>query len=152
MIRTKTAFIIFIVLTVIVFPYYIFILSINSDFLNSIIPGWNTTIIHARVISNIFKFLILIVVSLYYFKLSGIANEIDLKKFLIHFSLTLPAVFIGKINLWNLIDFSSYNPEVFMNCIQIIVCLNIFINILFFCGQILFAINYIKTKRNKQVR
>ncbi|MFH6996821.1 hypothetical protein ACHRVZ_02750 [Flavobacterium sp. FlaQc-57] len=62
MIKTKTAFILFIILDIILFPYYILVLSINSDFLYSIIPGWNTAIIPGRLISNLIKFLILIVV------------------------------------------------------------------------------------------
>ncbi len=138
MVKTKIAFIIFTVLTVIIFPYYIFILSIDSDFLNSIIPGWYTTIFPARIISNLFKFLILVVISFYYWKLSKIENEINLKKFLIHFFLTIPAILIAKLNVYEFFRMFSYSPESFLSLIKVVVYINILVNILFFIGQVFF--------------
>lgn len=147
MIKTKTAFIIFIALTVIIFPYYILILSIDSDFLNSIIPGWHTTIIPGRIISNLFKFLVLIIVSFYYWKLSKVANEIDFRKFTIHFLLTIPAALIAKMNVYDFVTTDLYNPESFLSVIQMVIIINIFTNILFVAGQIFFGIFYTRIKK-----
>ena len=142
MVKTKIAFIIFAVLTVIIFPYYIFILSFDSDFINSIIPGWHTTIFPARIISNLFKFLILGVISFYYWKLSKIKNEINLKNFIIHFFLTIPAILIVKLNLYEFLRMFSYNPESFLSLIKAVLYINILVNILFFIGQVFFVLLY----------
>lgn len=148
MIKTKTAFIIFIALTLIIFPYYILILSIDSDFLNSIIPGWHTTIIPISIISNLFKFLVLIIVSFYYWRLSRVVNEIDLKKFIIHFLLTIPAVLIAKLNVYDFVRTDLYSAKSFLSVIQTVVFINIFFNILFFTGQVFFGIFYKRTNRS----
>jgi len=147
MIKTKRVFIIFAAITVIVFPYYIFIISIDSDFINSMIPGWHTSIIQIKIISNLFKFLILTVVSFYYWKLSKIINEIDSKKFIIHASLTIPAVLLAKLNVYDFVKTTLNTPESFLSIIQMIVFINIFFNILFFIGQVFFGIFYIRTKK-----
>jgi hypothetical protein len=147
MIKTKRVFIIFAAITVIVFPYYIFIISIDSDFINSMIPGWHTSIIQIKIISNLFKFLILTVVSFYYWKLSKIINEIDSKKFIIHVSLTIPAILLAKLNVYDFVKTTLNTPESFLSIIQMIVFINIFFNILFFIGQVFFGIFYIRTKK-----
>ena len=144
--RTKTAFIIFLLLSIIVFPYYLFIVAINFDFFYSIIPGWNTTIIPAQIISNLIKFTILSVVIFYYWKLLKVTKEISYNKFLVHFFLTVPGVLFGKINLYDLLIF--YNPEHIIHQIQIVVCIHIFINILFFLGQIVFWVLYVRFRKN----
>lgn len=79
MIKTKYAFLVFFVLALIVFPYYIIYLS--SDFLSSIVPGWNTTIVQGRVISNLLKFVALLITTICYWKLSKINDQIILKAF-----------------------------------------------------------------------
>jgi hypothetical protein len=148
MITSKTAFIIIIAfLCIIVFPYYIAILLINSDFLSSIIPGWNTNIVDLRIVSNLIKFLVLSIVSFYYWKLSKNTENIDLKKFTIHLSLTLPAILAGNFNVYKFVEMNLYNPESFLSQIKMVIYINTFINILFFSGQILFWIFYVKFQK-----
>ncbi|PIF33952.1 hypothetical protein CLU81_4583 [Flavobacterium sp. 9] len=151
MIKTKTAFIIFLLLSTIIFPYYILVLSINSDFFNSIIPGWNTTIIPVRLISNLVKFIILSIVSFYYWKLSKTSNEIKLKKFIIHLALTIPAVVVAKLNLYELVPLNLNDSDIILSQIKKVVYINMLLNILFFIGQILFWIFYIKLQRTRIV-
>ena len=86
MIKTKIAFTVFLLLSLIIFPYYIFFLQ--SDFLSSIVPGWNTTIVSGQIISNFIKFIALFITTICYWKLLKIDNKISLKKFLIHFAFT----------------------------------------------------------------
>lgn len=148
MIKTKTAFIIFALLSIFIFPYYLFLLYINSDFLSSIIPGWNTTIVPIRLISNLIKFLLLIMISFYYWKLSKVIKEINLKKFILHFALTLPLVLIAKLNVYQFVEMKLYNPESFLSQIQMVIYINVFVNILFFLGQILFVIHYKRSKKS----
>lgn len=142
MIKTKIAFLIFLTLSLIVFPHYIFI---DSDFLNSVIPGWNTTIIPARVISSLFKFIILILITSYYWKLSKYSSKIDFKKFLIHLSFTIPAILVSKLNVYEFVRINLYDSESFLSQIQMVVFINVIFNILFFVGQILFGANYYRS-------
>jgi hypothetical protein len=146
-IKTKTVFKIFAILTIIIFPFYIIIIGINSDFLSSIIPGWNTNIVGFRIIANLIKFIILSVVSFYYWKLSKNTINIDLKKFIIHLSLTLPAILAAKLNIYKFVEMNLHNPDSFLSQIQMVIYINTFINILFFVGQILFGIFYIRFQK-----
>lgn len=136
MIKTRTVFVIFIFLLLFIFPYSILIFCLNSDFLSSIIPGWNTIIYP---IGALFKFFVLLFVSFYYWKLSKTVNKISLKKFMIHFLLTIPGVFIMRLNLYQL-----FNSENFIIQIKTIIFIKTFASILFFLGQILFWIYYKK--------
>lgn len=148
MIKSKSAFIIFLILLLLLFPYYI--IYLQSDFLSSMIPGWHTNVIAGRTISNLIKFIILFITTVYYWKLSKITDKLNLKKFLIHFLMTFPAVFIGRVSVFELFNLHSLDADSFVNLIQIIVFINICINILFFTGQILFGLHYQKLK--KQLR
>ncbi|CAM3514354.1 DUF2569 domain-containing protein [Flavobacterium chungbukense] len=149
MIKTKYVFLVFFVLALIVFPYYIIYLS--SDFVSSIVPGWNTTIVSGQIISNLIKFVALLITTICYWKLSKINNQIILKSFLIHFTLTIPAVFISRMSLYELITSISFNPENFVNRISLIIFINICLNILFCIGQIIFWRFYIKSKRSYRI-
>lgn len=145
MIKTKTAFVIFVLLSIITFPYYI--LYLNSDFLSSIVPGWNTDVFGLRIVSNLIKFIVLSVVSFYYWKLSKNTEKIDLNKFTIHLSLTLPAILTANFNVYKFVEIILYNTERFLSQIKMVIYINTFINILFFLGQILFWIFYVKLQR-----
>ncbi|KUJ59867.1 hypothetical protein AR687_21200 [Flavobacteriaceae bacterium CRH] len=147
MLKTKTAFIIFVILTAFTFPYLYLPLILNSDFFSSLIPGWHTVIY--PLLPALIKFLFLIIVSFFYWKLSKITNEIDLKKFIIHFLLTIPGIIFSKINLYKILYSNSAEPENFMFQIQTVVFIRITANILFFVGLILFGIYYKKIKKNQ---
>lgn len=142
MIKTKTTFFIYIFLLVLLFPYSI--LYLNSDFLSSVVPGWHTTIYPA---ATLIKFIILLIVAFYYWKLSKVINEIDFKKFTFYFLLTFPGVLITKLDLYTLFHFSPNNTENLMTTIRTVIFIRIFTNILFFTGQILFAVYYKKQSR-----
>ncbi|MDR7370527.1 hypothetical protein [Flavobacterium aquidurense] len=148
MIKTKTAFLIFAFLCIIVFPYYIAILCINSDFFNSIIPGWHTNIVGGKVILNLIKFAILSIVTFYYWKLFKIKSEINFKKFFIHLLLTLPSVLIAKLNLADFIDLNFNDLTIFASQIKMLAYIRVFSNILFLLGQILFWRFYVKFQKN----
>ena len=144
--NTRIAFFIFLTLSVTIFPYYI--IYLQSDFLSSIIPGWNTDIVGIKIVSNLIKFVILGIITFHYWKLSKLTKEISYKKFLIHFGLTFPGVLLGKINLYDLLNFNTVNPEDIIHQIQIVVYIHVFMNILFFVGQILFWIFYVRFLKN----
>lgn len=147
MIRTNHVFGIFLILSLTIFPYYIFYLQ--SDFLSSLVPGWNTTIYPGQIILNLIKFTFLSVTTICYWKLSRIENKITFKKFLNHFLLTIPAIIIGKISLDSL-TIIYLSTENFLNRIKIIVLINICLNILFIIGQVVFWNYFVKVKYNPQ--
>lgn len=149
MIKSKIAFIFFAFLTAFTFPYSYLPFILNSDFFSSLIPGWHTDIYPYPLIPALIKFLFLIVTSIFHWKLSKITNEINLKKFLIHFLLTVPGIIFSKINLYELLYSDSSQPENFMYEIQAVVCIRVLANILFFLGLILFGIYYKKIKKNQ---
>lgn len=93
------------------------------------------------------KFIILSIVAFHYWKLSKLIKEISYKKFLIHVGLTVPGILLGKINLYNLLNYNAVNPEDVIHQIQIVVYIQVFMNILFFTGQILFWIYYVRLKK-----
>ena len=94
------------------------------------------------------KFVILGIITFHYWKLSKLTKEISYKKFLIHFGLTFSGVLLGKINLYDLLNFNTVNPEDIIHQIQIVVYIHVFMNILFFVGQILFWIFYVRFLKN----
>lgn len=142
MIKVKIILIVFFGFLILLFPYYI--IYLQSDFLSSIVPGWHTDIVSGQLIINLIKFLFLVITFFLYWKLSKIQKEIEFKHFVIHFLLTLPAVLVSKINLYNLLNFHSINPESFIKQIQIIIWINSGVNLLFFSGFIWFIFLYKK--------
>lgn len=145
MIRTKTAFMVFLILSLIIFPYYI--IYLQSDFLSSLAPGWNTNIFPGEIMGDLFKFLILIVTVYFYWKLSAILKEFSFNFFLIHFIFTLPAIIISKISFYEFFNFNPLDTEKIIQKTHIIVYGITLINILFFISQALFWRFYLKTER-----
>ncbi|SHL84378.1 hypothetical protein SAMN05444366_1755 [Flavobacterium saccharophilum] len=144
--NTRIAFFIFLILSFTIFPYCI--IYLQSDFLSSIIPGWNTNITGIKIVSNLIKFLILSIVTFYYWKLSKIKLEINYKIFLIHLLLTFPAIIATKLYLYDFINMNFKDLEGFTSQIKIVVYIRIFTNILFLLGQILFWIFYVRFLKN----
>jgi hypothetical protein len=144
--KTKLAFFIFFILSITIFPYYI--IYLQSDFLSSIVPGWNTNITEIKVASNILKFLIVSIVTFYYWKLSKIKPKINYTLFLIHLLLTFPAILITRLNLYDFLNMNFNNLSCFNSQIKIVVYTRIFTNILFLFGQIMFWIFYFRYKKN----
>ncbi|MCR4030072.1 MULTISPECIES: hypothetical protein [Flavobacterium] len=142
MIKTKYTFIIFVVLLVLMFPYLI--LFVGSDFLSSLVPGWNTSFFGGAFINDLFIFIVLSISVYLYWKLSKNKTEISLKHFLIHFLLTIPAIIFSKSDSFELIEFDSLNPENFIWRIYFVIY---FLTALFFIGQILFWRYYTKITR-----
>ncbi|MBS7253372.1 hypothetical protein [Flavobacterium branchiicola] len=145
MIRTKTAFIVFLILSLIIFPYYI--IYLQSDFLSSIVPGWNTNIFPGEIMGDLLKFLILIVTVYFYWKLSKILNEFSFRRFIVHFLLTLPAIIISKISYYEFFNFNTLDAERLIQKTHLIVYSITLINVMFFISQALFWRFYSKTKR-----
>lgn len=148
MIKTKHAFSVFLILSLIIFPYNITLFLFNSDLLYSIVPGWHSTFIPGQIISNGIKFLILLIVTICYWKLSKTTTKIDSKPFLTHLLLTLPAIVVGKFSLYGFSNPETLELDDFINNIKIIVILNIFISFLFLVGQVFFWKFYIQKKKS----
>ncbi|MBE8724092.1 hypothetical protein [Flavobacterium hungaricum] len=142
MIKVNSILVVFAAFLLLLFPYYI--VYLQSDFLSSIVPGWHTDLEGGKLILDLLKFLFLAITTFRYWKLSKIKKEIELKNFVIHCSIILPAVLLSKINLYNLLNFHSAAPDSFIKQIQLIIWINSSANILFFSGFIWFLIFYKK--------
>ncbi|WP_394776555.1 hypothetical protein [Flavobacterium sp.] len=149
MIKTKTSFIIFSILSAFTFPYLSLLTSLSSDYFSAFISIWNTTIY--SFIPAFIKFLILIIITFLYWKLSTITFEINRKKFFTHLLLSIPGVLFSNISVYKLLNFHSFDSDSFLTQIQTVIFINTFINILFLFEQILFVVYYIKYTKTANV-
>lgn len=142
-IKTKTSLIIFTILFVILIPYPL--LFSQSDFISSIIPSWNTTVNSFKLISNILKLIFLLIVLLFYWKLTKVIEKMPFNLFVLHLFLTIPSIFISKVPLISFVNFDNKNIEKTINELDNVNRIVLIINVLFIIGQILFGIYYYKT-------
>ncbi|WP_165764636.1 hypothetical protein [Flavobacterium cyanobacteriorum] len=149
MIKTKISLTVFSFLTIIQFPFSI--LFLNSDFVSSVIPGWNTTIVSPHLIATIFKSILMLIVITFYWKLNKVVKEIDLKFFILHLILTIPSIINSKIPLHSLIEFDNDNFEKAIKEYEFVDSIVITLNILFVIGQIIFGVYYTKKMRQLKV-
>ena len=148
MVKTKIAFITFLILLIYLIPFsYLFYWN---DFLTSIIPGWDTNIVFYKLFATGIKFLILFFVTIYYWKLKKKNINVDKRLFFLHLFLTMPSIIISKFSLAIFFDFQTQNVQKFSDDLMRMNIITFTINALFFITQILFFIYYfrIKTKNN----
>lgn len=138
-IKTKYAFMIFSILLVLMFPYFIFFLGINS--LSSLVPGWNTNVFGSLIISDLFIFFVLNISVYLYWKLYRKMTEISLKYFIIHFVLTIPLIFFSGTDFFEINTSDQLDPE---NFIRNFYLASYSLTFIFFVGQIFFWIYYKK--------
>lgn len=148
MIKTKLAFATFLLLSIIIFPYYI--IYLQSDYLSSMVPGWNTNIYPGEMMGDLLKFMILSVSVYFYWKLSKNIKEISFRRFLIHLALTFPAIIISKVSFYEFFSFTIFDSERIIGKTHLIVYFITATNILFFLSQMFFWRYYIKSKEKFQ--
>lgn len=144
MIKNKIVLVILIVLLIFIFPYWILFLCFHSNLLSSVAPGWNSTIYP---IGEVFKFIALLLTTIFYWKLSKVKKNIPLKKYIIYFLLTIPGVLIISLDFSELFNLNINDPENFMTQIKILVYIKIVIDVMFYIGQVLFLVYYKKSMR-----
>ena len=149
MIKTKIPLTVFSFLTIILFPFSI--LFLNSDFVSSVIPGWNNTIVSPYLTATIFKSILMLIVITFYWKLNKVVKEIDIKFFILHLVLTIPSIINSKIPLHSFIEFKNDNFENTIKEYEFVDSIVITLNILFVIGQIIFGIYYTKKMRQLKV-
>ena len=149
MIKTKIPLTVFSFLTIILFPFSI--LFLNSDFVSSVIPGWNNTIVSPYLTATIFKSILMLIVITFYWKLNKVVKEIDIKFFILHLVLTIPSIINSKIPLHSFIEFENDNFEKTIKEYEFVDSIVITLNILFVIGQIIFGIYYTKKMRQLKV-
>lgn len=149
MIKSKTAFITFLILVILLFPFSV--LFLWNDFAASVIPGWHTTIRPYWLGNSIIKFLILFFVVIAYWKLKKSKTLVNKKLFFVHLILTLPAILISKISLYTFIKFNSDSSvEKVSNDFYIVSSIIMIVNILFLIGQILFGVYYFNQNKGNR--
>ena len=149
-IKTKKASLIFTFLFVILIPYSA--IFQEFDLVNSIIPGWHTTLNSFNLITNMIKLIFLLIILILYWKLSNFQKEMKIKFFILHLILTIPAIFISKFPLTNFLSINYRNFDQMLNEVEKLNKIVILINMLFVIGQILFAKILLQKLENQNYR
>jgi len=133
---------------------FLFILTIplsfdkfSLGFATSVVPGWHTTIFPPYFLLNIIVSIILLVITIAYWKLSKRIKPVKWVSFLIHFALTVPAIlYIAFPSLMENLLFKviQRNEVVSYSWIVVLVFTPY---IMFVIGQIFFAIFYFVSQR-----
>jgi len=143
MTRPYIPFLAFLVLLLLTIPF-------SFDFATSVVPGWHTTIYPPYFIWGLILIVVLLLVTIGYWLLSKRVDKINWTLFAIHFILTIPTIIFLKF------------PSVFLNVQQtsqdeILKSISFRIKLipvawtLFFVGQVLFLVYYIRTIKASRV-
>jgi hypothetical protein len=111
---------------------------LSLDYATSVVPGWHTSIFPPYFIWQSIVVLIILLVSIAYWKLSTKNGTINWIFFIVHFILTIPAIIYLK---YGLMIFNSV----------IISKDELLIPITFVLGQILFIVHYVRSLQRKRI-
>ena len=111
---------------------------LSLDYATSLVPGWHTSIFPPYFIWQSIVVLIILLVSIAYWKLSTNNGTINWIFFIVHFILTIPAIIYLK---YGLMIFNSV----------IISKDELLIPITFVLGQILFIVHYVRSLQRKRI-
>ena len=111
---------------------------LSLDYATSVVPGWYTSIFPPYFIWQSIVVLIILLVSIAYWKLSTKNGTINWIFFFVHFILTIPAIIYLK---YGLMIFNSV----------IISKDELLIPITFVLGQILFIVHYVRSLQRKRI-
>jgi len=139
MTRPYIPFLAFLILLLLTIPF-------SFDYATSVVPGWHTTIFPTYFIGRLIVLVVLFLVTIGYWLLSKRVDKINWIPFTIHFILTIPTVVFLKF------------PSIFLNVQQesqdeILKAISLRIKLipvawtLFFAGQVLFLVYYIRTNK-----
>jgi hypothetical protein len=127
----KLPFIVFLLLTISFFP-------LSQHYATSLVPGWHTTIFPPYFIWQSIVVLVMLLVSIAYWKLSKIPDRINWTFFIIHFILTIPLIIYLKFDSV-IINLATKSKDVLL------------IPIAFALGQILFIVQYIRSLQRLRI-
>ena len=132
--------------------YTLFILSIpfSSDIATSVVPGWHTTIYPPYFIGQLIIVVVLLFVTIGYWQLAKRAHKFNLAIFVIHLILTIPTIIDIKFPFAYL-GLQFTNQEEIVNAFTFSTKLVSIAWSLFFVGQLLFLIYYIRTIRGSRI-
>ncbi len=111
---------------------------LSLDYAISVVPGWHTTIFPPYFIWQSIIVLIILLVSIAYWKISTITGTINWIFFIVHFILTIPAIIYFKYGLKIFNSLTISKDE-------------LLIPISFVLGQILFIVHYVRSLQRKRI-
>jgi len=111
---------------------------LSLDYATSVVPGWHTTIFPPYFIWQSIVLLIILLVSIAYWKLSTKTGIINWIFFIFHFILTIPAIIYLKYGLMIFNSVTISKDE-------------LLIIISFVLGQILFIVHYVRSLQRKRI-
>ena len=132
--------------------YTLLILSIplSFDVATSVVPGWHTTIYPPYFIGELIIAFVLLLVTIGYWRLSNRAHKFNLAIFIIHLILTIPTIINIKFPFVYL-DLQFTNQEEIVEGFTLGAKLVSIAWSLFFVGQLLFLIYYIRAVRASRI-
>lgn len=111
---------------------------LSLDYATSVVPGWHTSIFPPYFIWQSIVVLIILLVSIAYWKLSTKNGTINWIFFIVHFILTIPAIIYLKYGLMIFNSVTISKDE-------------LLITISFVLGQILFIVHYVRSLQRKRI-
>lgn len=125
-------FLVYLLLTISLFPF-------SLDYAVSVVPGWHTTVFPPYFIWQSIVVLVMLLVSIAYWKLSKISDSINWTFFIIHFILTIPAIIYLKFDTV-IINLAINSKDVLL------------ISIAFVLGLILFIVQYVRSFQRLRIK
>lgn len=141
--KTYIPFLAFLLLLLLTIPF-------SFDFATSTVPGWHTTIFPPYFIGGLIVIIVLLFATIGYWFLTKRVDKINWTLFAFHFILTIPTVLILKFPSL-LLDIHQTNQEETIKAISLRIKLIPVAWSLFFVGQALFIIYFVRTINSKRV-
>lgn len=122
--------------------------NFSLEFATSVVPGWHTTIFPPYFLINLIVSIIMLLVTIAYWKLSRKIKKISWAVFITQLVLTIPAVL--SILFPTLIDKLLFQYDEPIN-LRLILWIILLPYVLFVVGQVFFFFNYLRTIKAKRV-
>jgi len=142
MTRPYIPFLAFLILLLLTIPF-------SFDFATSVVPGWHTTIFPPYFIWGLIVVIVLLLVTIGYWLLSKRTDKINWTLFAIHFLLTIPTIIFLKFPTI-LFDVELTDQDKLIRAIEFHMKIIPIAWTLFYIGQILFLIYFIRTIKQRK--
>jgi hypothetical protein len=130
-------------------PYFVFsvlfllIAPFSTDIATSVVPGWHTPILAPHSIAVIIVAIVLLLVTVAYWRLSKRKDRISYKLFITHLILTIPTVIYIRFP-FVFQNYETTDPNELTQLVSLEIIIILAVYVLFIAGQVLFASYFIK--------
>jgi hypothetical protein len=122
------------------------IMPFSFDFATSVVPGWHTTIYPPQFVFAVAVLLVLIFCVIGYWLSANRVDKTNWVLFVLHLTLTIPAVILVKCP-WLLLDLQQANEKELLQRLPFIMRLLFWLRWLLLTGQALFVVYMVRAIR-----